>query len=69
MTFTQYGIRDFEVQYWNGSAWQAIPGTVVANNNLVWRRFTFAPITTPRIRVVVNNALASYSRIVEVEAY
>jgi subtilisin family serine protease len=69
MTFTQYGIRDFEVQYWNGSAWQAIPGTVVTNNNLVWRRFTFAPITTPRIRVVINNALASYSRIVEVEAY
>ncbi|HVG71990.1 MAG TPA: S8 family serine peptidase [Vicinamibacterales bacterium] len=69
MTFTQLGIRDFEVQYWNGSAWQTIPGTVMANNDLVWRRFTFAPITTPRIRVVVSNALASFSRIVEVEAY
>ena len=69
MTFTQFGIRDFEVQYWNGSAWQTIPGTVVSGNNLVWRRFTFAPITTPRIRVVVSSALASYSRIVEVEAY
>ncbi|MGH9237936.1 MAG: S8 family serine peptidase [Vicinamibacterales bacterium] len=69
MTFTQYGIRDFEVQYWNGSVWLTIPGTVVTNNNLVWRRFTFAPITTQRIRVVVGNALASYSRVVEVEAY
>jgi hypothetical protein len=69
MTFTQYGIRDFEVQYWNGSTWQTIPGTVVTSNTLVWRRFTFSPITTQRIRVVVSNALATYSRIVEVEAY
>jgi subtilisin family serine protease len=69
MTFTQFGIRDFEVQYWNGSAWQTIPGTLINSNDLVWRRFTFASVTTPRIRVVVSNSLASYSRIVEVEAY
>ena len=69
MTFTQYGIRDFDVQYWNGSGWQTIPGGSVTGNNLVWRQFTFAPVTTPRIRVLVNDALASYSRITEVEAW
>ena len=24
MEFTLYGLRDFEVQYWNGSAWQVV---------------------------------------------
>jgi hypothetical protein len=69
MTFTLYGLRDFEVQYWNGAAWQTVPGATVTGNNLVWRKFTFAPITTTRIRVLVTASLASYSRITEVEAW
>jgi RHS repeat-associated protein len=69
MTFTRYGITDFQVQYWNGSAWLDVPGGNIAGNNLVWRRLTFAPITTDRIRVVVNGALETYSRIIEVEAW
>jgi hypothetical protein len=69
MTFTQYGLRDFEAQYWNGSAWQTIPETVVSNNNLVWRRFTFSPITTQRIRIVITGTADAWSRIVEVEAW
>jgi RHS repeat-associated protein len=69
MTFSRYGITDFQVQYWSGSAWQDVPGANVTGNNLVWRRFTFAPITTDRIRVVVNAALETYSRIIEVEAW
>jgi len=31
--------------------------------------FTFSPITTSKMRVVVNNARNNWSRIVEVEAY
>jgi len=69
MTFTRYGITDFQVQYWNGSGWLDVPAGKVTGNNLVWRRFTFAPITTDRIRIVVNGALETYSRIVEVEAW
>ena len=53
----------------NGDAWQTIPGGIVTGNNRVWRQFTFAPITTSRIRVVVTRGLASHSRIVELEAY
>ncbi len=68
-TFTKYGITDFEVQYWTGSSWAVVPGGVATNNNRLLRRFTFAPLATEKVRVVVNNALASYSRIVEVEAY
>jgi hypothetical protein len=69
MTFSQYGVTDFEVQYWDGAAWQTISGASAAGNNKVWRKFTFSPITTDRIRVMVTGALASYSRITEVEAY
>jgi glucose/arabinose dehydrogenase len=69
MTFTGYGITDFQVQYLSGSTWIDVPGGVVTRNNFVWRRFTFAPITTAAIRVLVNNALTSYSRITEVEAW
>ena len=69
MTFTQYGLRDFEVQFWNGGAWQTIPGATITGNNLVWRKFTFAPITTAHIRILVTHALESWSRLAEVEAW
>ena len=69
MTFSQYGITAFDVQYWTGGAWVTVPGGSVTGNNLVWRRFTFPAVTTDRIRVLVNGALASFSRILEVEAY
>jgi hypothetical protein len=70
MTFNSFGIRDFEVQYWNGSAWAQVSGGAVTGNNLVWRRFTFAGITTSKIRAVVTgSADGAFSRIVEFEAW
>jgi hypothetical protein len=67
MTFTQYGITAFRVEGWTGTAWTTL--ATVAGNNLVKRTVTFAPFTTDRIRVLVTGALASYSRITEVEAW
>jgi hypothetical protein len=69
MQFSQYGVTDFEVQYWTGSTWADVPGGNVTGNRNVWRQFTFANIITTKIRVLVNNTLTSYSRIVEIEAY
>jgi hypothetical protein len=69
MTFGQYGITDFQIQYWNGTTWQAVPGGVISGNRQVMRTVTFAPLTTSRIRVLVTGALTGYSRITEVEAY
>ena len=69
MTFSRYGIRDFEIQYWTGTTWSRIAGGSVSNNNLVWRKFTFPTLNTDRIRVLIKSALAAYSRVVEVEAY
>ncbi|MFG6489637.1 discoidin domain-containing protein [Roseateles sp. BYS78W] len=69
MTFSQYGITHFEVQYWDGAKWVDVPGGNVIGNNKVWRQFTFSPITTQRIRILVNSAMYSLSRIAEVEAW
>ena len=69
MTFTLWGLRAFEMQYWDGGSWIALPGGVVANNNLVWRQTLFAPITTSKIRVYITAALNGYSRVIEVEAW
>jgi len=68
LTFTAYGITDFNVQYWDGANWVTVPGGSVTGNNKVWRKFTFNPVWATGVRVQVNNALASYSRITEVEA-
>jgi hypothetical protein len=46
-----------------------VPGGSVTGNSKVWRKLSFAPLTTAKIRVVVNGASDVWSRIVEVEAY
>ena len=68
MTFSQFGAVNFDVQYWTGSAWQTVPGGSVNGNNNVWKRVTFAAVSTQKIRVYVTGALANYTRLVEVEA-
>jgi len=72
--FSNGGITDYDVQTWNGTSWVTIPNGTVSANNKTWRQFSFSPITTDKIRVVVNNALNLntpylYSRILEVEAW
>lgn len=68
-TFSLYGPTSFEVQYWTGSAWATVPGGSVTGNNKVWRKFTFAPVTTSKIRVLIQATVDSFSRIMEIEAY
>src|SRR5215217_1216011 len=69
MTFSSYGLTGFDVQYWNGSSWVTVPGGSVTGNNKVWRKFTFAPLTTSKIRVLTNASGDGYSRLTEVEAW
>ncbi|HEX8293586.1 MAG TPA: RHS repeat-associated core domain-containing protein, partial [Pyrinomonadaceae bacterium] len=69
MTFTQYGVTKFEVQYLSGGGWVTVPGGLVEGNNRVWRKVTFPAVTADKIRVRVNGASDVWSRVVEVEAY
>ena len=68
-TFTLYGLLAFDVQYWNGSSWVTVPGGSVTGNNKVWRKFTFSPISTSKIRVWINQVPDSWSRVVEIQAF
>jgi hypothetical protein len=67
LTFSQYGVTDFTVQGWDGANWITL-GTV-SGNNLVKRTINFSSYTTDRIRINVTNALASFSRLTEIEAW
>jgi hypothetical protein len=69
MTFSKYGITDFDLQYWSGNEWKTIPGGSITSNNLVWRKVTFDTIVCPKIRIMVKNSLAGYSRIIEMQAF
>jgi hypothetical protein len=46
-----------------------VPGGNISGNNLVWRRISFAPITTNAIRVIVTGGVDGYGRITELEAW
>ncbi len=67
LTFTRYGVTDFQVQSWNGAAWVALGS--VAGNNLVKRQVSFTATTTDRIRVNVTGGVGGRSRLIEIEAW
>ncbi|HEY9283838.1 MAG TPA: discoidin domain-containing protein [Pyrinomonadaceae bacterium] len=66
-TFSSFGVTDYRIEYWDGSAW-ITAGSRAANNN-VWSTITFESVATEKIRVVITGALAGHSRLVEVEAW
>lgn len=69
MTFTKGGITHFDVEYWDGTSWKIIPGGSISENNLVWRKITFAAVSTPKIRLIVRGSKSNdFSRIIELEA-
>ena len=61
------GLTDFTVQGWDGAGWVVLAS--VSGNTLVKRTVTFPPYSTAGIRIHVTKALASESRIAEVEAW
>ena len=67
MTFTQFGVRDFTVQGWNGTAWVTL--ATVTGNNLVKRTVNFTAFATDQIRINITKSANSYSRLIEVEAW
>lgn len=72
MTFSKYGLVDFSVEYWTGSAWKAVTGGVVTGNDKVRVTLPIEPgtLTTDRIRVAARkSADGVHSRIVEIEAW
>jgi len=69
MTFSSYGLTQYDVEYWNGSAWTAVTGGNITGNNKVWKKLTFSAITTSKIRVRTWASPDGYSRLTELEAW
>jgi RHS repeat-associated protein len=70
MTFSLYGLTQYKLQYLDGSTWTDVPGASVSGNNLVWRKFSFAPLTTSKIKLIPQGAVDNgYSRVAEIEAW
>ena len=69
LTFSQYGLIDFDVQSWDGSQWVTAPSGNVTGNNRVWRKVTFPPVTTDKVRVLIHKTADGKARLQEVEAY
>jgi hypothetical protein len=73
LTFSSHGITNYIVQYWFGDSnngyWVTVPNGIVASNDKVWRKFTFAPVATTQIRVLITKAADGHSRLVELEAW
>jgi len=66
----RYALTNFEVQYWTGSAWVAVPGGNITGNNKVWRKFNFDPLTTSKVRVYLTNVAGdNHTQVVELEAW
>jgi len=70
MTSSFYGLKDFDVQYWNGAAWTTVTGGTITGNNKVWKQFTFTPVSTTKVRVLIHATQDGvWSRVIELEAW
>lgn len=71
-TTSGYMIRDYDVEYWNGSSWQDLVPPVTNNNSLSRSHLAPAPVSTTRLRVLGRSGpshQAGYVRINEIEVY
>lgn len=70
MSFADYGITAFDVEYWDDISWKIIPGGSISGNKLVWRKITFEAVSTNKIRLIIRGSQSNdFSRIIEFEAY
>ena len=64
-----YPQDDGTEKFWDGSAWIPLPGASVTGNNKIWKKFTFSPVNTSKIRVLTSASVDGFSRLTEIEAY
>ena len=69
MSFLNYGVTAFEIQYFDGANWLAVPNGTVTDNMKVWRRITFPAVTAEKIRIQINGSKSLHSLLIEVEVY
>jgi len=56
-------LPDFALDWWDGAAWQAVPGGTVTDNTSVSRNMVFdTPVTTSRVRLRMTSAQSARLR-------
>ena len=64
-----FGIKDFNFEYWDGSAWAALGSAVTGNASPV-KTLSFSAVTTSKVRLNVTASNdGQYSRVTEVQAF
>ena len=69
-TTTDYELKDYSIQYWDGTSW--VDAAVVTGNTMAHRTTEFSPVTCSRMRVYATTGSAAqfgYARICELEVY
>ena len=56
LTFSHYGLTDFQVEYWTGSAWTPIPAGASPAISSYGSKLLFTPVTTTAIRVYITGS-------------
>lgn len=67
---TSYGVKSFDIQYWDGGAWNTLKS--VTDNTVGYYTAEFEAVTTNQIQIVINDVNGNspkYSRLIEIEAY
>lgn len=62
-------IRDFRLEVGDGAAWREISGTVIADNSTVDWQCQFAPVTTRRLRLIIDKTQIGIARLWEIAIY
>jgi|GEM_PF-2473806 len=69
MTFSQFGVTAFRINYWDSALAQWVMLIEVQGNNKVWRNIQFPVIATSKLSIMILNGANNYSRVVEIEAW
>lgn len=64
-----YAVRDFKLEYWDGSGWRQIPGTSFTGNTVKDMVLRFDPIITNKVRFYSSEAAGRGVRVKEIMIY
>lgn len=69
-TTTGYILKDYDIQYWNGSSWVTVSGGQIRNNTSKQVITTFTAVTSQKIRInCITGDQWNLARIEELEVY
>ena len=69
MTFTEWGVTAFRLNYWNAEIGQWVMIAEVTGNSNVWRTVKFPTVVTGKLSIMILNGGGGFSRVVEIEAW